>query len=269
MSLFLQGLGKDALRKALGGDPFFSAPRSNPVPFMQNTNIRLPVSDVEVAPQVQAAIVRPQNERPMALEARTNVRSAPVQQNKRPVAVPAGRPSRRQEVRLGQIQPEPVVRQQAVLPIQDTQPKVASAMTNTVNDRLLNNVRPEASAASVAQQQEASKQECTFQIPSFLLPGQNPNNIASDQSCPSFLLPGPKLNRELVTLMVQHFTGIENSSSPPLNGVKSQITQVEFEQKCLVPALRAHVFGGAACKTRELKIYLEWLLYLRQKLFNI
>ncbi|XP_060567153.1 uncharacterized protein LOC132725949 [Ruditapes philippinarum] len=271
MSLFVGAtyarLGKDALRKALNSDPFFSAPRNSPVPFMQNRNIRLPLSDVPI----QATNDRPSNARLPTLEAKTRGNSGiPVKPETRIVPVPVGRPSRAQEVRLGQIKPANVVkRQEAVFasaPVQDTQPKV-SALKNTVNDRLLNSMRPAATAASAAQQRADSKQECAFIVPDFFSPNQNVIN--SEQTCPAFLIPGPTLSPGLVTLLVQHFAKVENVSNSPLDAVRSKITQSDFELNCLYPALRAHVMGGTACRTRNLRIYLEWLLFLRKRLFNI
>lgn len=46
------------------------------------------------------------------------------------------------------------------------------------------------------------------------------------------------------------------------------ISQFEFEQTLLMPAVRAFVLGGP-CKSRALNIYLDWLLHLRQRLFNV
>ncbi|XP_045200244.2 uncharacterized protein LOC123554278 [Mercenaria mercenaria] len=291
-------------------NPLFSHARGSAVPFRQNVNVRLPVSEAAVqtandrisieSPMASEARTnelpsnarpvssaartnklpsnarpvtseartndRPSNVRPMTSEARTGGLGSPVQQKRRVVPVPAGKPRRQQDNMLGQIKPAPVAQQPVQAPVNAP---AKNQQSRPASQPSTNNIRPAANVASAEQQVAASKQECAFHIPSFLLPDPHPSSIGSSQSCPSFLLPGPSINRELVTLMVEHLTGIKKSSNPQLNGVKSQITQVEFEQKCLIPALRAHVLGGQACKTRELKVYLEWLLYLRQRLFNI
>lgn len=199
---------------------------------------------------------------PMMMGSQVAGAGVPVKQIRdvRPLA--AGKPIREQEMVLGELKPTKIAKPQPSLPSSRREPQA-------VNDRMLNNVRPSASVASTERQAAGSKQECDFQIPSFLLPDPNPSNIGSTLKCPSFLLPGPNINPDLVNLMVEHWTGISKPGSTNISKVKSKITQVEFEQKCLIPALRAHVLGGPACKTRELKVYLEWLLYLRQRLFNI
>lgn len=258
----LARLSKDEMRQALSGDPLFSHQRERAVPFGQNVNVELPMNDPSVQPRRDP---RP-SARPM-MGGQTSGMGVPVRQNRRVQAVPAGKPVRQQEMVLGRVKPTRVSDPQPS-PV-PTRQEARTQPTRTVNDRMLNNVRPSASMATVEQQAAVSKQECSFHIPSFLLPDPNPGNIGSSLKCPSFLLPGPNINPELVNLMVEHWTGISKPGSTTLNAVKSQITQVEFEQKCLIPALRTHVLGGPACKTRELKVYLEWLLYLRQRLFNI
>lgn len=242
------------MRQALGGDPVFSHQRDNAIPQGQNVNVKLSVTD----PTVQQPPNRPFQ--PMMMGSQVAGAGVPVKQIRDVQPLAAGKPIREQEMVLGKVKPTKIAQPQPNLIPSRREPQ-------PVNDRMFNNVRPSASVASTERQTAGSKQECDFQIPSFLLPDPNPSNIGSTLKCPSFPLPGANINPDLVNLMVDHWTNISKPGST--NKAKSQITQVEFEQKCLIPALRAHVLGGPACKTREMKIYLEWLLYLRQRLFNI
>lgn len=134
---------------------------------------------------------------------------------------------------------------------------------SSINDRLLNSVGTIDTSLSA--------EGCSFQIPSFLLPGPDTTQPRSALRCPSFLLPGsgPSINSELINVLAKHWAGDKKETAAQVNDVRSRINQIEFEQKCLLPVLRAHVIGGQACRTRELAVYLEWLLYLRERLFNI
>lgn len=291
-------LNRGKLLAAFNQSPVFSHQRDRAVPIPQNMNIQLPVDDpaiqqqrldiipgavnaIEAQATVQASsrvqpgpVVRENRNmgsvaaaqlRPVQERSRAQVNLQALQSNSG-APVMAGRPVMENDVVLGQVMPA----RQAQMSSVSSQTRQTQPEQPVVNDRMLNELRPAAMSASTDQQIANSKVECSFQIPSFLLPDPDPSQLGVNIRCPSFLLPGPSINPELVALMVEHWTGVTPAtSSTQLNGVKSKISQVEFEQKCLLPALRAHVLGGPTCRTRELKVYLEWLLYLRQKLFNI
>ena len=46
------------------------------------------------------------------------------------------------------------------------------------------------------------------------------------------------------------------------------VTQREFEQRYLLPALRAHLTAND-CRSRALTVYIDWLLYLRLRNFGV
>ncbi|KAL4220628.1 hypothetical protein ACF0H5_021024 [Mactra antiquata] len=225
------GLSRDGMRKALNIPPEFSHQRENVVP--QNVNIVLPMNDPDAAILAQTSLNRA-NQQTTSTQ-RTN------RKGKRRNVQPASKPSH-QQVPLGQI---------------------ASPKWNGQDLSAIKN----ASRQPTNVQQVNAEQKCTFKVPSFLLPDTT-LSTNGDLTCPSFLLPGPSIDRELITLMMEHWSELFSAGQKPLPKVTSPISQVEFEQKCLIPALRAYVMAQA-CRTRPLKVYLEWLLYLRQRLFNI
>ena len=235
----LPGSRPEDIRRALNTSPVFSHRRNSAVPVAQNVNVVLPATDPD-------AWVPMEIQPPRA--AMVEVRPPVVGRVSQSQSIPAGRP------------PQMVRRKNK----KRTLKLLASGLTD-VNDRFLDKNADVMSNAVPT----GNPMECSFEIPSFLMPSPNPSHISSNQRCPSFLLPGPSINPSLVTLLVEHWTGVSQGNNPELNRVKNQISQIEFEQKCLVPALRAHVLGGSVCRSRELTVYLEWLLYLRQKLFNI
>ncbi|KAH3807689.1 uncharacterized protein LOC127834972 [Dreissena polymorpha] len=297
---------RDSLRRSLSIDPTLSHARDTPIPVSQNVNVFLPVDDIPVQDAPTARVSPTQMTDPSRPSVRTpQVTVAESRQGTLSASITAGRPVLLEST-LGQVarqqvlQPRPtasipvMIENQPEVQFVQPQPRLTAPAPSTaamnaaivvvndqrpvvneqrpvvndqrpvINDRLINNVRPIPVDEAIS-----AKTECSFQIPLFLLPDTDPANLAQNQQCPSFLLYGPNIDPTLVSLLVDHWTGVDNVGGPSLDRVRSQITQVEFEQKCLVPALRAHVFGGAACKTRELRVYLEWLLYLRERLFNI
>lgn len=226
------------MRRALGASPVFSHRRNSAVPIPQNVNVVLSASDPDAgtAPRTQSIPVSMSEVRPPTFGRISQ-------------AIPAGKP------------PQMVVNTRPVV----SENRERIRVIPDVNDRFLN----KNADVMASQDNFGNPLECNFEIPSFLMPDPDPSVLNTNQRCPSFLLPGPSINPSLITLLVEHWTGVNQGNNQELDRVKNQISQIEFEQKCLVPALRAHVLGGSACRSRELTVYLEWLLYLRQKLFHI
>lgn len=229
------------MRRALSGNSLFSHRRDSARPVRQNVNVFLPVNDPDLLASNQPTnnIATPTNQAgPIMAESRVlgGRRGSVVKKQKRNnVSIVAKKPNRRPVV-LGKKAP------------------AKNAVKDIPVSRTIIN----------------KKQKCYFKIPSILLPDPNLSQDTIGLSCPSFLLPVPTLNPDLIDLLVDHWTGMTTPKSrTPVSRLRSQISQIDFEQKCLLPPLRAFVLGGEECQTREHTVYLEWLIYLRQRLFNI
>lgn len=234
-------LSSDALRSALGRDAVFSHRRDKPA--WQNVNVVLPVNDRDLI-----AVNPPTKD----IATSTTTQAEPVMAESKVLGGTKGsvmKKQKRNNVRIAAKKPK---RQPVVLGKKAQKPK------------------KDVKARPATKPAITKKQKCFFQIPSILLPDPNPSPETVSQSCPSFLLPEPVLNTHLIDLLVDHWTGMTTPKSrTPVNKLRSQISQIDFEQKCLLPPLRAFVLGGDDCQTREHTVYLEWLIYLRQRLFNI
>ena len=118
---------------------------------------------------------------------------------------------------------------------------------------------------TVDQTETVHKPECSFEIPEFLLPYPTPiNRFAQSQTCPTFFGADNTVEPELYKAFVEFWA----LNKRPDRFLRQRL-QEEFEQKCMVPALTAHVLGGEACRSRQLLVYVQWLLHVRQLVFNI
>ncbi|WAR28910.1 hypothetical protein MAR_014614 [Mya arenaria] len=246
-------MSRDQLRSSLAKmDPVFAHQRDRPVMVSQNTNIFLPVKQTPPEPAV--------------LDIGQQVASG---------NMAAGKPGFNNQllaqVSLRTATPKPLTRKTkspttTLKPAPKPTTKSSAPSVQRFNDRFLNEA---AKPIPMAETILNGKEGCSFKVPSFLMPDPEPTSAHdAEHRCPSFLIPGPSINPSLVNLLVEHWTGME-ATETSVNPVRSQISQIEFEQKCLLPALRAHVTGGEACRSRQLTVYLQWLLHLRQRLFNI